>query len=69
MGVSRVPVRDIALALFITISMPPNCFTASSTAFNTLFSSLTSTTHGRAFPPALSTIKNYTLVTKLFYDN
>ena len=31
MGVSCVPVRLIALALFTTMSIPPNCFTVCST--------------------------------------
>lgn len=54
-SVSRVPVSEMALALFTRMSMPPNFFTASSTADVTCFSSRTSTTQGRHLPPAAST--------------
>ena len=55
--VSTVPVKLIALALFTKISIPPNFFTASSTAFLTSSSLLTSTIHGKHLPPAASTVK------------
>ena len=63
MGVSMVPVRDIALALFTRISMPPNFLTVSSTAFLTCSSERISTIQGRHFPPAASTtiIQDYSL--------
>ena len=56
MGVAKVPVKLMALALLISISIPPNVFTASSTASFTLASSLISTTHGKHLPPASSTV-------------
>lgn len=55
MSVSLVSVNDIALALLITTSMPPNWLTARVTAAFTWPSSRTSAVHGRAFPPAAST--------------
>ena len=55
--VSSVPVRFITLALFTSISIPPNFFTASPTALYTASSSWISTAHGRHFPPASSTEK------------
>lgn len=55
MSVSKVGVNDIALALFTTISIPPNVLTALLTASNICFSSLTSTIQGKHFPPASST--------------
>jgi len=55
--VSSVPVKFITLALFTTISIPPNFFTASPTALYTASSSWISTAHGRHFPPASSTEK------------
>ena len=55
MGVSRVPVREMALALLTRMSIPPNCLTAFSTAVPTLSSSRTSTIWGKACPPAAST--------------
>jgi hypothetical protein len=54
-SVFRVPVSEMALALFTRMSIPPNFFTASSTANVTCFSSLTSTTQGKHLPPAAST--------------
>lgn len=56
-SVARVPVKEIALALFTTMSIPPNLATAFSTALITCFSSRTSTMQGRALPPAASTKK------------
>jgi hypothetical protein len=41
--------------LFTRISIPPNFFTASSTADATCFSSRISTTQGKHLPPAAST--------------
>jgi len=55
MSVSNVPVNDIALALFMTISIPPNTSTALLTASIIWLSFLTSTTQGKHFPPASST--------------
>lgn len=55
MSVARVSVKDIALALLTTISMPPNLLIAFSTADFTCPSSLISTIQGRALPPASST--------------
>lgn len=57
-SVSLVPVNEIADALLTSISIPPNFLTASSIAPRTCFSSLTSTIHGKHFPPADSTKKN-----------
>ncbi len=54
-GVARVPVRLMALALLTRTSRPPKCATASATALATRASSRTSTTSGRALPPAAST--------------
>eukprot|EP01137_Pigoraptor_chileana_P036752 Opistho-2@32881 len=54
MGVSRVPVRLMADALLIKISIPPNLSTACATAVAIWFSSRMSVTHGRHFPPAAS---------------
>jgi len=54
MGVSCVPVRLMALALFTTMSMPPNCLTAVSTDSWMAASDLTSTTTGSALPPRSS---------------
>src|SRR5579864_3631646 len=54
-GVARVPVRLMALALLTRTSSPPKCATASATALATRASSRTSTISGRAFPPAAST--------------
>ena len=42
MGVSAVPVREIALALLMQMSIPPNLSTVSCTAFFTACSSLKS---------------------------
>ena len=63
-GVSAVPVKWIALALFIKISMPPNVFTAAATAFCTSSSIRTSIVNGRHLPPAASTNKNYQFMIK-----
>ena len=57
-GVASVPVKWMALALLITMSMPPNCFTACSMEFWTLDSSRTSTMLGKACPPADSTAQS-----------
>ena len=54
-GVSNVPVRLIAEALFIRISIPPKVDTASSTDLRTVFSSRISTIQGKHLPPASST--------------
>jgi len=54
-SVSRVPVSEMALALFTRMSIPPNFFTASSTADLTCFSSRTSTTQDKHLPPTAST--------------
>jgi len=54
MSVLSVSVREIALALLITISMPPNFSTAFLTASWTSFSNLISHYTPRAFPPAFS---------------
>ena len=54
MSVDSVPVREMAEALLTQMSMPPNWATAFSTASWTLASSRTSTTSGRALPPASS---------------
>ena len=54
-GVCRVPVRLMALALFTRISIPPNLSTADWTAFSTWSSCCMSTTHGRHLPPTSST--------------
>ena len=56
-GVSCVPVKLIALALLITISIPPNFSTVSSMDFWICSSFLMSTIHGNACPPAASTGK------------
>ena len=56
-GVSWVPVKLIALALLITISIPPNFSTVSSMDFWICSSFLMSTIHGNACPPAASTGK------------
>ena len=58
-GVSKVPVKLIALALLTSMSIPPNVFTASCTALLTAFSSRISTAQGRHFPPASSTVIKY----------
>ena len=55
--VSCVPVREIALALLMRMSMPPKCWAACSTDEATDCSSRTSTMQGRACPPAASTKK------------
>jgi hypothetical protein len=55
MGVDVVSVNEIADALLIKISIPPNFFAPSSNALTTCSSSRTSTTHGKHFPPAFST--------------
>ena len=49
-----VGVRSIALALFTTMSMPPNCSTVFATAAATPSSSRTSPRIGSAWPPAFS---------------
>lgn len=59
MSVSNVPVSDMALALLTSMSIPPNALTAASTAAITCFSSRTSTTQGRHFPPAASTDRKH----------
>ncbi len=51
-GVASVPVRLIALALLTSTSMPPNSFTAASTAPATDASSRMSQTIGSARAPA-----------------
>lgn len=56
-SVAIVLVKEIALALFTTISIPPNFATALSTALITWVSSRTSTMQGKALPPAASTEK------------
>ena len=70
MGVASVPVKWMALALLMTMSMPPNCFTACSMELWTLDSSRTSTMLGRACPPADSTAQSnadtYTAQLKCF---
>src|SRR5256885_2354632 len=53
MSVSTTGVRWIALALLTRMSRPPNVATACSIALLTCASSRTSTTRGRALPPAL----------------
>ena len=53
-GVSGVRVRLIALALLITMSMPPKCAAPVSTALAICRSSRTSSTMGSARPPAAS---------------
>lgn len=57
MSVANVSVREMALALLTTMSIPPNSLTAASTAACTCCSSRTSTTQGRHFPPAATTAK------------
>ena len=54
-GVSRVPVRLIALALLIQTSMAPNASTAFCTASKTCSSLRMSHINGNALPPAAST--------------
>ena len=54
MSVDSVPVSEMADALFTQMSIPPNAATAFSTASWTLASSRTSTTSGKALPPAAS---------------
>ena len=53
-GVCKVPVRLIALALLTRMSMPPNLAAVSATAFSTLCSSRMSHAIGSALPPAFS---------------
>ena len=53
-GVSSVPVNEIALALLIRTSMPPNRSAVSFTAPYTATSSRMSTLSGRARPPLAS---------------
>jgi len=55
-SVLTVPLKLMALALFTSISIPPNFSTACSTALDTWSSNLISTTQGRHLPPASSTI-------------
>ena len=65
MDVSPVPVRCMADALFTTISIPPNVLTANSTASWIWDSLLTSTIHGRHFPPtALTVIEFFFIIQK-----
>ena len=54
MSVASVPVRLIADALLMQMSMPPKRSTAASTAACTCSSSRMSPTIGRAAPPAAS---------------
>lgn len=54
MFVSSVPVKLIAEALFINISITPNLETTYSIAFFTFSSSLISHYIGNAYPPAAS---------------
>ena len=54
MSVSATGVRETALALLTTMSMPPNFSAVLSMASFTASSSRTSTTRGRALPPAFS---------------
>lgn len=60
MSVSAVPVKEIAEALLIRMSMPPNFCTAACTADLTWFSSLTSTMQAKPLPPAFSTENKFT---------
>ena len=69
-GVSKVPVKLIALALLTSMSIPPNVFTASCTALLTAFSSRISTAQGRHFPPASSTAaRNNVWITYQYHEN
>src|SRR5262249_187845 len=54
MSVSATGVRETALALLTTMSMPPKAATVRSIASFTCASSRTSTTSGNALPPALA---------------
>ena len=54
MGVSSVPARKMALALFTRTSIPPNASTASATAARTWSSSRMSMRTASPFPPASS---------------
>ncbi len=54
MSVSATGVRETALALLTTMSMPPKVATVCSIAPFTCASSRTSTTSGSALPPALA---------------
>ncbi len=53
-GVSSVPVRLMALALFTQMSMPPNVSTVFATASAICSSERMSTMSGSALPPAAS---------------
>lgn len=52
--VYKVPVKDIAEALLIRTSIPPNFSTPFLTASSTDYSSLISHFNGKAYPPAAS---------------
>jgi hypothetical protein len=54
MSVSSVPVSWMAEALLMQTSMPPKALTVAATPAATWASSRTSTTSGRALPPAFS---------------
>lgn len=54
MSVADVGVNEMADALLIKISIPPNFSTACWTAVLICASSRTSTIHGKALPPAAS---------------
>ena len=61
-----VPVRLMALALLIRMSMPPKCLTVCSTESWMAVSDLTSTTTGSALPPSssisLAAVKMYSRI-------